>query len=173
MQIVNVFLCRSADQSLVSTGLFGNPLILCGTILEVGLVASIDYTALGNAAFGTAPIGAEVWWLMVPFARAMILLKELRKWLARRRPGRSQLVQAGTSFERGAMAALPARTSIESAAVAPRRTSGSWRGHGRHTRVLVVRLRSLPTPPVASSRVARSLHWGGCRRCAQRSREEP
>ena len=59
MQIVNVFLCRSPDRSLWFTGLLGNPLILWGALLEVALVLSIDYTALGNAVFGTAPIGAD------------------------------------------------------------------------------------------------------------------
>ena len=83
MQIVNVFLCRSPDRSLSSTGLLGNPLILWGTILEIGLVLLIDYTALGNLVFGTAPIERSVWLFMVPFAAAMLVLEELRKRLAR------------------------------------------------------------------------------------------
>ncbi len=79
MQIVNVFLCRSPDRSLWSTGVLGNPLILWGALLEIGLVLLIDYTALGNLVFGTAPIGREVWLFMVPFAAAMLVLEELRK----------------------------------------------------------------------------------------------
>jgi calcium-translocating P-type ATPase len=79
MQVVNVFLCRSPDRSVFSTGLLGNPLILWGALLEVVLVLLIDYTALGNAVFGTAPIGSEVWLFMVPFAAGMLLLEELRK----------------------------------------------------------------------------------------------
>ena len=63
--------------------MLGNPLILWGALLEVALVLLIDYTALGNVVFGTAPIGAEVWLFMVPFAVAMLVLEELRKRLAR------------------------------------------------------------------------------------------
>jgi len=85
MQIVNVFLCRSPDRSLGSTGLLGNPLILSGAVLEIGLVLLIDYTAFGNLVFGTAPIGREVWLFMLPFAVAMLVLEELRKRRARAR----------------------------------------------------------------------------------------
>jgi len=85
MQIVNVFLCRSPDRSLWSTGLLGNPLILWGAVLEIGLVLLIDYTAFGNVVFGTAPIGREVWLFMVPFAVAMLVLEELRKRRVRAR----------------------------------------------------------------------------------------
>ena len=83
MQIVNVFLCRSPDRSLWSTGLLGNPLILWGALLEVALVVAIDYTVLGNAVFGTAPIGSEVWLFVAPFAAAMLVLEELRKLAVR------------------------------------------------------------------------------------------
>ncbi len=83
MQIVNVFLCRSPDRSLWSTGVLGNPLILCGALLEVALVVAIDYTALGNAVFGTAPIGSEVWLFVAPFAAALLVLEELRKLAVR------------------------------------------------------------------------------------------
>jgi magnesium-transporting ATPase (P-type) len=85
MQIVNVFLCRSPDRSLRFTGLLGNPLILWGALLEVAMVLMIDYTALGNAVFGTAPIGREVWLFVVPFAVAMLVLEELRKRRVRAR----------------------------------------------------------------------------------------
>jgi calcium-translocating P-type ATPase len=79
MQIVNVFLCRSPDRSLGSTGLLGNPLILWGALLEIGLVLLIDYTSFGNLVFATAPIGGTVWLFMLPFAVAMLVLEELRK----------------------------------------------------------------------------------------------
>jgi calcium-translocating P-type ATPase len=94
MQIVNVFLCRSPDRSLWFTGLLGNPLILWGALLEVALVLAIDYTALGNAAFGTAPIGREVWLFVVPFAVAMLFLEELRKRRARARAWRARETRA-------------------------------------------------------------------------------
>jgi sodium/potassium-transporting ATPase subunit alpha len=85
MQIVNVFLCRSSVQSVFSRGLLGNRLILWGVALEVVLVLLVNYTPWGNAALGTAPLPPEVWLFMLPFALAMVLLEELRKWLVRRR----------------------------------------------------------------------------------------
>ena len=83
LQIVNVFLCRSASRSVFSTGFLGNPLIRWGVALEIALVLAINYTPLGNALLGTAPLVAVVWVFMVPFAGAMLILEELRKGFAR------------------------------------------------------------------------------------------
>ena len=49
MQIVNVFLCRSATRSVFSIGLLGNPLIVWGVISEIALIVLIDYTPLGES----------------------------------------------------------------------------------------------------------------------------
>lgn len=84
MQIVNVFLCRSATRSMASTGLLGNPFIVWGVVLELTLILAIDYTSFGNAIFGTAPIAVEVWLFMLPFAAAMVALEEVRKRFVRR-----------------------------------------------------------------------------------------
>jgi sodium/potassium-transporting ATPase subunit alpha len=83
LQIINVFLCRSPTRSIVSTGILGNPLIWGGVMLEIALVLLIDYTALGNFIFGTAPIMADVWLLVIPFAVGMLGLEELRKLILR------------------------------------------------------------------------------------------
>ncbi len=83
-QIVNVFMCRSATRSVVSTGVLGNPLIIGGVIVEIALIALIDYTPWGNLILATAPIGRPVWLFVLPFAAAMLALEELRKWFARR-----------------------------------------------------------------------------------------
>ena len=83
-QVVNVFMCRSATRSVVSTGVLGNPLIIGGVIVEIALIALIDYTPWGNLILGTAPIGRPVWLFVLPFAAAMLALEELRKWIARR-----------------------------------------------------------------------------------------
>ncbi len=48
------------------------------------LILAIVYAAPGNAAFGTAPIAPEVWLFMLPFAAAMLVLEEGRKWWVRR-----------------------------------------------------------------------------------------
>jgi magnesium-transporting ATPase (P-type) len=84
MQVVNVFLCRSSVQSAFSTGLLDNRLILWGVVLEVALVLTASYTPWGNAALRTAPLPVRAWLFMLPFALAMVVLEELRKWVARR-----------------------------------------------------------------------------------------
>jgi magnesium-transporting ATPase (P-type) len=84
MQIVNVFLCRSATRSVFSTGLLGNPLIVWGVMLEIAVILLIAYTPWGNVIFGTAPITAQVWLFLIPFAAGLFILEELRKWWVRR-----------------------------------------------------------------------------------------
>jgi sodium/potassium-transporting ATPase subunit alpha len=83
MQIVNVFLCRSATRSIFSTGLRGNPLIPWGVVLEIVLLGAIAYTPWGNLIFGTQPLQPRVWLFLLPFAIAMAALEELRKWYVR------------------------------------------------------------------------------------------
>jgi magnesium-transporting ATPase (P-type) len=68
-----------------SRGLLGNRLILWGVLLEAVLVLLVVYTPWGNAALGTAPLPLGVWLFMLPFAAAMVLLEELRKWWVRNR----------------------------------------------------------------------------------------
>ena len=89
MQIVNVFLCRSSVRSIFATGLSGNPLILWGVLLEVGLLLLAVYTPWGNRVLGTAPLPARLWIFLLPFALALVVLEELRKWIARRRFGQA------------------------------------------------------------------------------------
>jgi len=83
MQIVNVFLCRSATRSVFSTGLLGNALIILGVMSEIAILLLINYAPWGNSLLGTAPLGVEVWVFVIPFAAGMFILEELRKWLAR------------------------------------------------------------------------------------------
>ncbi len=79
-QIVNVFLCKTPGRSVFGAGLFDNRIILWGIALEIALILAIDYTAWGNLIFGTVPIAPEVWLFILPFALAMLLLEELRKF---------------------------------------------------------------------------------------------
>jgi calcium-translocating P-type ATPase len=85
MQVVNVHLCRSRRGSIVSRPFFGNPLLTAGIIAEVALILLIDYTTVGHALFGTAPLGYEAWLVVLPFAAAMLVLEEGRKAFVRRR----------------------------------------------------------------------------------------
>jgi sodium/potassium-transporting ATPase subunit alpha len=83
MQVVNVFLCRSASRSSFEWSAVRNPLIVLGIVVELGLVLAIDYTSVGQYLFGTAAISFEVWLFVLPFAAAMLLAEETRKFVAR------------------------------------------------------------------------------------------
>ncbi len=87
MQIVNVFLCRSATRSIATTGLGGNRWMAWGIVFEVALILLIVYTPAGNVLFGTAEISGTVWLFMLPFAAGMLVAEELRKWVARAKAG--------------------------------------------------------------------------------------
>jgi sodium/potassium-transporting ATPase subunit alpha len=85
LQIVNVFVCRSAVRSIFTTGLGGNALILWGALFEGTLLGVMAYTSWGNALFDTAPLPLDVWLFLAPWAVALVALEEGRKAWARRR----------------------------------------------------------------------------------------
>jgi magnesium-transporting ATPase (P-type) len=84
-QVVNVFGCRDPRLSALSFGLRSNPLLVLGVLAEITLILLIVYTPPGNAAFGTAPLPAAAWWVMLALAAGFWAVEELRKWLVRRR----------------------------------------------------------------------------------------
>jgi sodium/potassium-transporting ATPase subunit alpha len=84
MQIVNVFLCRSAVRSVFSMRLLDNRLIIAGIALEVVLILVAAYVPWAQYVLGTAAIPATVWLFLLPFALAMLALEEFRKWIVRR-----------------------------------------------------------------------------------------
>ncbi|MHB8121253.1 MAG: cation-translocating P-type ATPase [Desulfuromonadaceae bacterium] len=83
-QVANVFVCRSPNISIFTLGIFSNRLVLAGIGTEIVLAALIIYTSPGNSLFGCAPIGADVWILLIPFAILMLAADETRKYFARR-----------------------------------------------------------------------------------------
>jgi magnesium-transporting ATPase (P-type) len=87
MQVVNLFVCRSDRASAFDAGVRRNRLLFVGLAAEIALILLIVYTPWGNAIVGTAPIDAQVWLLVLPFAAAMLALEELRKRWIRRHAG--------------------------------------------------------------------------------------
>ena len=85
MQMVNIFLCRHPTLPAFSRGHRRNRLIAYGIVFELVLLMLIVYTPWGNALFGTAPLGIEVWLFIIPFGIGILLLEELRKVVIRRR----------------------------------------------------------------------------------------
>ena len=83
-QIANVFACRSPNVSIVTLGFFSNRLVLAGIGTELLLAAFIIYTPLGNSLFKSAPIGMNVWLLLMPFALLLLAMDEVRKYVVRR-----------------------------------------------------------------------------------------
>jgi len=78
-QIANVFVCRSPNVSVITLGVFSNRLVLAGIATEMLLAAFIIYTPIGNSLFTCAPIGADVWLLLIPFAILLLVTDETRK----------------------------------------------------------------------------------------------
>lgn len=106
-QVVNVHLCRSRRRSIVSRPLFENSLISAGIVAEIALILLIDYTAPGNATFGTSSIGYEAWLIVLPFAAAMLAFEEARKALVR--------------WREAANTALPIAANVKKTTAGPRR----------------------------------------------------
>lgn len=83
-QIVNVLICRTRRQSLLSAGIFSNKLVWLGIVAELGLLAAISHVSFLQPIFGTAPIGWFEISLALPFAVLILLGDEWRRWMIRR-----------------------------------------------------------------------------------------
>ena len=83
-QISDVLICRTRTQSIFTVGLFTNRLVWIGVGTELLLLALIAYVPAFNTFFGTAPL--EPWQLLlsVPFAFAILIGDELRRYMLRR-----------------------------------------------------------------------------------------
>lgn len=83
-QISDVLICRTRRQSIFSVGLFTNKLIYVGIATELSLLFLISYVPVFNTFFNTAPLS---WWhylLSVPYAIAIIVGDEIRRYLVRK-----------------------------------------------------------------------------------------
>ena len=83
-QVADVLICRTRRQSILSAGIFANRLIWIGIAVELALVAAISHIPFLQPFFGTAPIGWFELSLGLPFAVAILVGDEFRRWLIRR-----------------------------------------------------------------------------------------
>ncbi|MFZ3138227.1 MAG: cation-transporting P-type ATPase [Thermodesulfovibrionales bacterium] len=83
-QIGNVFACRSSKDSIFSIGFFSNKLIFAAIMAELLLQLFIVYHPFGNRIFGTAPLGLDVWLILIPFSILLLAAEELRKVYVRK-----------------------------------------------------------------------------------------
>jgi magnesium-transporting ATPase (P-type) len=81
-QVANVFACRSESRPFAVREFLTNRLILSGVLIELLLIAAIDYTSWGHRVFGTASIGWTAWAVALPFAAALLIIDAL--WKRRR-----------------------------------------------------------------------------------------
>ncbi len=84
-QVGNVFACRSSKESVFSIGIFSNRLIFYGIMAEILLHLFIVYHPIGNRIFGTAPIGMDIWLVLIPFSIILLAAEEVRKFYMRMR----------------------------------------------------------------------------------------
>jgi len=83
-QMANVFACRSLRESIFTIGWTTNRLIFLGLAVELGLQLFIVYHPWGHAVFSTAPLPFSAWLVLIPFAAALLLAEETRKFAVRR-----------------------------------------------------------------------------------------
>lgn len=83
-QAGNVFACRSSKDSIFSIGFFSNKLIFAAIMAELLLQLFIVYHPVGNRIFGTAPLGLDVWLILIPFSILLLAAEELRKVYVRK-----------------------------------------------------------------------------------------
>ena len=76
--------CRTRRQSILSAGLLTNRFIWIGIAVELCLIAAISHVSFLQPFFGTAPISWFEVSLALPFAVAILLGDEFRRWLIRR-----------------------------------------------------------------------------------------
>ena len=78
-QVANVFACRSERLSLFQLDMLGNPLLLLGVGVEVGLLLLIVYTPFGHWGLGTRPLPLWIWEVLLLGAIGLFLAEEARK----------------------------------------------------------------------------------------------
>jgi cation-transporting ATPase F len=85
VQIAYLVNCRSLDRVLPEKGARHNPWLLVGIAVTIGLQLAFTYASWMNALFGTAPLGAAQWAVIVAVAVLVWPVVELEKWWRRSR----------------------------------------------------------------------------------------
>jgi cation-transporting ATPase F len=71
--------CRSFSRSLLSVGIFSNPLVWLGSALMVGAQLLFTYLPLFNRLFETEPMRIEAWGFVLGLAVAIFLVVGMEK----------------------------------------------------------------------------------------------
>jgi sodium/potassium-transporting ATPase subunit alpha len=89
-QAANAFACRSERLSVFTLGILSNRVLLWGIAVELTLLVILIYTPYGQALFGTAPLPPWMWLSLIVGAGGLLLVEELRKFMAVRKPADSR-----------------------------------------------------------------------------------
>jgi len=84
VQIFYLFACRSLRRSLFTYNPFGNRMIVLGVAVVVCLQLAFTYAPFMNVAFGTQPLAATEWVLIVLVGIAAMVLMDALGWLLRK-----------------------------------------------------------------------------------------
>ena len=82
-QVGNLFACRTDRKSIFRVGLFSNPYVFVGIVVEIGLLMALILVEPISAVFNTAPLSFSEWGMLLILPPAMLLLEEGRKGLVR------------------------------------------------------------------------------------------
>lgn len=86
-QWFNAWNCRSEKLSIMQLGLFSNGWLVLATIFVLGLQIALVYTPWLQTIFKTVPISLADWALIITVSSSVLILEELRKWIARVKNG--------------------------------------------------------------------------------------
>lgn len=82
-QVGNLFAQRTEHGSILSTNLWHNRLIWIGIASEIVLIVAIVYVPIFHWIFGTAPLSAVQWLILMACMPILLIADELRKALSR------------------------------------------------------------------------------------------
>jgi len=78
-QMVNVFNCRSNNESLFKVGLLSNPYLLATVAFSISLQVLVVYTPFLQTLFHTVPLALGDWLLILGFSLTIFVYDEIRK----------------------------------------------------------------------------------------------
>ncbi len=84
-----LFNCRSLTQSMFALGVFSNPWLIAGVLTMTALQLAYTYVPFMNAAFQSAPIGMQQWFLILGASGAIWAVVGFEKWLRRTRASKA------------------------------------------------------------------------------------
>ena len=87
VQVVYLYSCRSLTVASWRLGIFSNPWIIGGVLVQVGAQAALTYAPFMNQIFGTAPIDAGVWLRILAAVAVISVVIAADKFVALRRGG--------------------------------------------------------------------------------------